>query len=121
MARTFEQYEDGIVKVIQKYKIKHIIHIFEHYNYISYPQFYAIGLNKSDRVLKALSKNRESKKADMMERWMQPDANPTLQLAAFKLMATPEERDALATTSKIDAKVDASAGLMVTFKNADSE
>lgn len=114
--RTYEQHEAAIVAVIQKFKIRWVIDIFEHYRYLRHSQFYNLGLDKSELIKNALMENIESRKASMRDRWADPDANPTLQLAAYKLMATPEERDALATTSKIDAKVEADAGLLVSFK-----
>ena len=100
-----ERIEKEIIKVIQEHpKIKRIAHIFRYYSSISYTTFFAYNLNESDGIKKALEQNRLDKCADMIEEMCDSD-NPTLKLAGYKLICSDEDREKLATTAKIDAKV----------------
>jgi hypothetical protein len=51
-------------------------------------------------IKKELERKRTSLKAKMKQTWRKSDANPTLQIAAFKLMANDEELNVL-NTSKV--------------------
>lgn len=64
--------------------------------------FYNFGLEKLDSIKDALYKNSVNKKAKLTNKW-EDSENPTLQIAAFKLMADDDELDKL-TSSKFDHK-----------------
>jgi hypothetical protein len=55
---------------------------------------YNWGFDKLDNIKQALEDNRVSYKSNMRNRWIQSD-QPTLQIAAYKLMASDEEFERL--------------------------
>jgi hypothetical protein len=64
---------------------------------ISRATFYNYGLDKVDDIKEALEKVKVRLKKGMKRNWHKSD-NPTLQIAAFKLMASESEQDALSTS-----------------------
>ncbi len=86
--------EKEILEVIEEYKITRITHIFAYYGGISRPTFYAEELDKSDTIKEALEKNRLKACSFLHNKWIQSD-NPTLQIAAFKLLCDDDERQKL--------------------------
>lgn len=89
--KTKEAHIEGIAKVIKANRIMFISHIFGFYADIGRGQFYNLGLDKCDTLINAINENRCQAKVHMTNKWIGSD-NPTLQIAAFKLMATDEER-----------------------------
>lgn len=83
-----------IVAIIKKYKVMFISHIFAYYGEMSRQYFYELGLDKSDEIKKALAENRLSATGFMINKWISSD-NPTLQVCAYKLLCTDEERKRL--------------------------
>lgn len=66
--------------------------------------FYVYGLDKSDAVKEAIENNRTVIKQKLRAKWYE-SSTPTLQIALYKILATPEERKAMSSTSK-EAKND---------------
>ncbi|MCR5261567.1 MAG: hypothetical protein K6C94_06975 [Candidatus Gastranaerophilales bacterium] len=66
--------------------------------------FYVYGLDKSDAVKEAIENNRSMIKQKLRAKWYE-SSTPTLQIALYKILATPEERKAMSSSSK-DAKND---------------
>jgi len=123
--KTIDKWEKKILKLIETrvnaegQRIKQFIQIYDT-GVISSSYFHQLGLEKSEAIKKALEDNKARAKARKLDEWLHPDANPTLQLAAYKLMATPEEREALSTTAKVDAKVEGNMGIVVAFEDNES-
>lgn len=64
--------------------------------------FYVYELDKSDLIKEAFENNRSMIKQKLRAKWYE-SSTPTLQIALYKILATPEERKAMSTSSK-DAK-----------------
>jgi len=90
MAKSKELHEKDIVAIIKKLKICRISHIFGHYVEIKRAQFYNLELDESDIIKEALLNNRSKGAGYLLNKWMNSD-NPTLQLAAMRLICEPEE------------------------------
>ncbi len=89
--QSIEQYERDIVKAIQKHGVMCVSHIFGVYKGIASSQFYSLRLNESPAVQEALAANRSRGCNAMLTRWVQSE-NPTLQIAAYRLICTEDER-----------------------------
>ena len=94
MAKTKEQHEKDIVEVIKAKKICRISHIFGFYTDIKSSQFYNLKLEKSDNIKEAIHQNRAKGTGYLLNKWISSD-NATLQIAAYRLICTPEERQLL--------------------------
>ena len=66
--------------------------------------FYVYGLDKSDAIKDAIESNRTVIKQKLRAKWYE-STTPTLQIALYKILATPEERKAMRSSSK-EAKTD---------------
>lgn len=66
--------------------------------------FYVYGLDKSDEVKEAIENNKTMIKQKLRAKWYE-SSTPTLQIALYKILATPEERKAMSSSSK-EAKGD---------------
>jgi len=110
MAKTKEQHEKDIVEVIKEKKICRISHIFGFYTDIKSSQFYNLKLEESDKIKEALHQNRAKGTGYLLNKWISSDNakgtgyllnkwissdNATLQIAAYRLICTPEERQLL--------------------------
>ena len=95
MANKSEVYEKEIVECIEAHKdIVFISDIFDHYMGIRSAQFYNLGLEKSEKIKNALNKNRSTAKHHLRTKWIQSE-NPTLQICAYRILATEDERRAI--------------------------
>ena len=94
MAKTKDQHEKDIVEVIKANKICRISHLFGFYTDIKSSQFYNLKLEKSDKIKEAIHQNRAKGTGDMLNKWISSD-NATLQIAAYRLICTPEEHQLL--------------------------
>jgi len=94
MAKTKDQHEKDIVEVIKEKKICRISHIFGFYTDIKSSQFYNLKLEESDNIKEALHQNRAKGTGYLLNKWISSD-NATLQIAAYRLICTPEERQML--------------------------
>lgn len=84
------KYEKEILEVIVKKKIMRFNHIFGHYGGCSRPTAYNYGIYKLDSIREALEMNRVKGTDYLLQKWIAGD-NPTLQIAAMRLICTPEE------------------------------
>lgn len=114
--KTKEEHLQGILEVLEKNpQIKFFSQIFTYYTDIGLGWAYQLGLNENEDIKRALEEHRVAKKDLLKEKWLDSD-NPTLAIAAFKLIADKEELERLTTSSsKVEAKVDAQAS----FKSVD--
>ena len=90
-------YESEIIEVIKTERLFVIQDIFAFYTKIKSSQFYNLGLEKSEGILKAIDDNKVKTKHSLKEKWYKSD-NPTLQIALMKLIATDDERKAMSLT-----------------------
>jgi len=90
-----EQYETEILPIIEKNNLFFIKDIFAFYSGIKSSQFYNLGLEKSETLLKALDDNKVKTCQSLKNKWYKSE-NPTLQLALFKTICSDEERKKLA-------------------------
>ena len=114
--KTKEEHLQGILEVLEKNpQIKFFSQIFTYYTDIGLGWAYQLGLNENEDIKRALEEHRVAKKDLLKEKWLDSD-NPTLAIAAFKLIADKEELERLtSSSSKVEAKVDAQAS----FKSVD--
>ena len=94
MGKTKKQHEEDIVKTIKENKVRCISHIFGHYHDLESSQFYNLKLEQSERIKEAIVKNKSKTTGYLLDKWINSD-NPTLQIAAYRLTCTDEERQKL--------------------------
>jgi len=86
-----EKHENEILKIIIKYKIMKIQHIFVHYTDLKSSQFYNLELEKSECIKEAIKDNKSKAVSYMLNKWVASD-NPTLQISAFKVLCEDDDR-----------------------------
>jgi citrate lyase synthetase len=86
--------EEEIIDVIRKHKICRISHIFAHYTKMSRATFYNNGFDKLDSIKEEMDNNRAKATNYLLNKWIQSD-NPTLQIAAMRLVCEKEEHQLL--------------------------
>lgn len=94
MAKSTKQHEKDIVALIKEKKIMRVTHIFPFYAHLKRAQFYNLGLDKSEDIKEALETNRTAGVDYLLKKWMESD-NPTLQIAAMRLICDSEEHQKL--------------------------
>lgn len=94
MGKTKKQHEEDIVETIKEKKVMCIKHIFGYYSDLQSSQFYNLKLEQSERIKEAITKNKSKATGDLINKWINSD-NPTLQIAAYRLICTDEERQKL--------------------------
>lgn len=92
MSKT-DKYKAELLDVIKKHKIAFIDHCFA-FTSFSRSTAYEHNLDKSDDIKNAIAQNRVKAKNYMLNKWIASD-NATLQLAAYRLCADPEEHQKL--------------------------
>ena len=88
------KHESDIVQVIIKNKICTIQHIFGAYTDLKSSQFYNLELEKSETIKEAIAQNKSKGCNYLLNKWISSE-NPTLQIAAYRLICTPEEHQKL--------------------------
>ena len=89
-----ERYEREILEVIQKNGLITVIDIFAFYSGCCRDTFYNNNLDKSDTIKRALDDNKTKMSQSLLLKWLKSD-NATLQLAAYKIICTDENRKKL--------------------------
>ena len=77
------------IAVIKKHNLTRIQHVISYLPCVS-ATFYNFELEKLESIKEALFINREKKKKKLTDRW-EDSENPTLQIAAYKLLADEDE------------------------------
>ena len=93
MAYKTKDIEKELLKVIRERKIVFISHAIA-YTSFNLATLYNHELEKLESIKTALAKNRATGKNYLIQKWIGSD-NATLQIAAFRLMSTPEEHKKL--------------------------
>lgn len=105
MAKSKKQeYEEEIIKVIEKEKIYSILDVFAFYKGCSRATFYNNDLDKLDSIKEAIDNNKIVTKTTLKSKWADSD-NPTLQIALYKSICTDNERKKL-SQSHVDHTTD---------------
>ena len=86
-----KKYEEEILQVIEKKKIMRFSHIFAHYAGCSMSTAYNHELEKLESIKSRLESNRQKATDYLLQKWIASD-NPTLQIAAMRLVAPEEDR-----------------------------
>ena len=95
MGSTKAAHEKAILKIIKENNIVFIEHIWNYYFRLRKSQFYNLGLEKSEAIRDAIDKNRAKEVNKMLNNWLENKKNSTLQIAAMRLICTPEQRQML--------------------------
>jgi len=98
VAYNKENIFNEILSAIKIYKLKHYEYV-QAYVAPSMPtlyEFFPLESNEFNTIKAELEKNKIDSKTKMVNKWEESE-NATLQIAAFKLIATDEERKALST------------------------
>jgi len=97
MAKSKEAHEKDIIEVITKFKVTNIQHIFPYYSELRSSQFYNLELEKSESIKEAIGLNRQKACSFMLQKWIASDRD-ALQISAFKILCSDDERKALSMT-----------------------
>lgn len=84
------KHEAAILKIIKEKRIMRFDHIFAHFTGCSRATAYNHNLDKLDSIKEALETNRAKGVDYLLQKWIAGD-NATLQIAAMRLICTPEE------------------------------
>ena len=95
MGSTKDAHEKAILKIIKENNIVFIEHIWNYYFRLRKSQFYNLGLEKSEAIRDAIDKNRAKEVNKMLNNWLENKKSSTLQIAAMRLICTPEQRQML--------------------------
>lgn len=94
MGSTKDVHEKAILKIIEENNIMFIEHIWNYYFRLRKSQFYNLELEKSEAIRSAIDNNRAKEVNKMLNNWFE-NKNSTLQIAAMRLICTPEQRQML--------------------------
>lgn len=94
MGLTKAAHEKAILKIIKENNIVFIEHIWNYYFRLRKSQFYNLELEKSEAIRDAIDNNRAKEVNKMLNNWLE-NKNSTLQIAAMRLICTPEQRQML--------------------------
>jgi citrate lyase synthetase len=83
-----------IKEILESKKIYTFKDIFVFYKGCSRATAYNNGFDKIDDIKEAIMMNKRRGVQSLIDRWVDSD-NPTLQIAAFKIICDPEERAAI--------------------------
>lgn len=95
MGSTKAAHEKAILKIIKENNIVFVEHIWNYYFRLRKSQFYNLGLEKSEAIRDAIDKNRAKEVNKMLNNWLENKKSSTLQIAAMRLICTPEQRQML--------------------------
>lgn len=99
----YKTLEKDCLNLISEYKLLFVSDLIALLPF-SKSTFYVYGLDKSEAVKEAIENNRSLIKQKLRAKWYE-STTPTLQIALYKILATPDERKAMSTSSK-EAKND---------------
>lgn len=94
MHRTTEQYKKEALDAIIKHKLMRVSHLFG--GFVSYTRmhFYRLELHNDPEIQAAILQNRTKATNYLIQKWIQSE-NPTLQIAAMRMVCDDEERQML--------------------------
>ena len=89
-----EKHIENILKILDSEKIFTFKDIFVFYKDISRAWAYINEIDKVDVIKEAIISNKRRGVQSLIDKWIDSE-NATLQIAAFKIIAEPEERKAI--------------------------
>lgn len=89
-----EKHIENILKILDSEKIFTFKDIFVFYKDISRAWAYTNEIDKVDDIKEAIISNKRRGVQSLIDKWIDSE-NATLQIAAFKIIAEPEERKAI--------------------------
>lgn len=101
--KVYNTHVQACVEAIKEFNILFLPDVIA-YLEISRADFYDFGIDKAPEVLDAIEIQRSLAKLSLTNKWLKSDS-PTLNIALYKLISTPEER--LAISGKADSQDDA--------------
>jgi len=101
-----------IKELFESEKIFTFKDIFVFYKGCSRASAYAHGLDKLDDIKEALEMNKRRGVQSLVDKWIDSE-NPTLQIAAFKIICDPDERRAISSNYTEDKKEDSDNEIIV--------
>jgi len=108
-----KQHEKNIIDIIHSHNdILCVSDIFVHYVDIGRSRFYQLGLDKLDTIREAVNANKVKAKHYLRKKWIKSD-NPTLQIAAYRLIAEDDELLRL-NSRNVDMKVNGNIEVPIT-------
>jgi len=117
MTKT-EKYKTELLEAIKKHKLMRFEHAFGGFVSFSKKTAYNHNLHEVPDIKSAIEGNRASAKQYMIQKWIASD-NPTLQLAAYRLLSESEEHMKL-NQQYIDHTTDGEK-INVIFESADGK
>ena len=90
MIEINRKHEKNIIEIIKEKKLMRFDHVFGYYTGCSRSTAYNHNLDKLDSIKEVLEENRVKGVNYLMQQWISGN-NPTLQIAAMRLICTPEE------------------------------
>ena len=93
MTEKQKKYSEEALKVIKEHKIKIFDHIFGFTSFCA-ATAYNHELEKLENIKDALQANKSKAKTTLIDKWINSD-NATLNVAAYRLMSSPEEHKLL--------------------------
>ena len=119
MAYDVKELEKKALAAIKRHKLMFIEHLVAHLP-CNKTTFYALKLNESNSIKKAIETMRVSRKTKILSKWIDSDV-PTLQIAAMKMISEDHEAHRLNGT-KHEIKHDASLkSTLIKWKPAQEE
>ena len=94
-----EKHIESILKIIESEKIFTFKDIFVFYKGCSRATAYNNEFDKLDDIREAIDMNKRRGVQSLLDKWIDSD-NATLQIAAFRVIADPEERNAISQSYK---------------------
>jgi len=85
------KHEAAILEIIKGKKLMRFDHIFAHFTGCSRATAYNHNLDKLDSIKEALERNRAKAEDYLLQKWIAGD-NGTLNIAAMRIVGTPEVR-----------------------------
>lgn len=89
-----KKYEKEIIEVIKANEVRSFKDIFVYYKGCSRQAAYNNGIDKIDSIKEAIYQNKRTTVASMLNQWIKSQ-NPTLQIAAMRILCDDDERKLL--------------------------
>jgi len=112
-----QDHEKKILEVIEKHAVFTFKDIFVYYKGCTRATAYNLDLDKFDSIKEAIQSNKRKGVTSMLAKWVKSD-NPTLQIAAMRLLSDNDERQAL-NQQYIEHKIESRNITGITFEDTE--